>query len=248
MVQLEWHSRVGWLAFGLLATLMTALVWRAYSHPDAELAQASVGKVSITQRGSVTEKAALIIAYGFAGFGYIITATFLPVIARTVIPDSAWPDLFWPMLGIGVAIGALIASRIPSRIDQRWLLVGCYLMQAAGIALSNWIPSLLGFAIGSILVGLPFTAITFFAMQVGRRLHPQAPSAIIGLLSASFGLCQIGGPPLAALLISRAPSTAEGFSWSLNVAASTLVVGAGIYYWMAKKFPDKLSISAVKTG
>jgi hypothetical protein len=121
-------------------------------------------------------------------------------------------------------------------------------MQAVGIALSNWIPSLLGFAIGSILFGLPFTAITFFAMQVGRRLHPQAPSAIIGLLSASFGLCQIGGPPLAALLISSAPSTAIGFSWSLNVAASTLVVGAGIYYWMAKKFPNQLSTSSVKTS
>jgi predicted MFS family arabinose efflux permease len=151
------------------------------------------------------------------------------------------------MLGIGVAVGALIASRIPSRIDQRWLLVGCYLMQAVGIALSNWIPSLLGFAIGSILVGLPFTVITFFAMQVGRRLHPQAPSAIIGLLSASFGLCQIGGPPLAALLIARAPSTAIGFSWSLNVAATSLVAGAGIYFWMAKKFPDKLSASALNT-
>ena len=132
---------------------------------------------------------------------------------------------------------SLIASRIPSRVDQRWLLVCCYLMQAAGIALSNWMPSLAGFAIGSVLVGLPFTAITFFAMQVGRRLHPHAPSAIIGLLSASFGLCQIGGPPLAAALISHAPSTAIGFSWSLNVAASTLVAGAGIYYWMAKRFP-----------
>lgn len=248
MVQLEWHSRVGWLAFGLLASVMTAIVWRAYSTPDAELARASSGQVLVSHSGSVTEKAALTIAYGFAGFGYIITATFLPVIARTALPGSAWPDLFWPMLGIGVALGALIASRIPSRIDQRWLLVGCYLMQAVGIALSNWLPNLLGFAIGSILVGLPFTAITFFAMQVGRRLHPQAPSAIIGLLSASFGLCQIAGPPLAASLIARAPSTAIGFSWSLNVAASSLVIGAAIYYWMAKKFPDKLSESAVKTG
>ena len=248
MVQLEWHSRVGWLAFGLLASVMTAIVWRAYSTPDAELARASSGQVLVSHSGSVTEKAALTIAYGFAGFGYIITATFLPVIARTALPGSAWPDLFWPMLGIGVAVGALIASRIPSHIDQRWLLVGCYLMQAVGIALSNWLPNLLGFAIGSILVGLPFTAITFFAMQVGRRLHPQAPSAIIGLLSASFGLCQIAGPPLAASLIARAPSTAIGFSWSLNVAASSLVIGAAIYYWMAKKFPDKLSESAVKTG
>jgi hypothetical protein len=76
MVQLEWHSRVGWLAFGLLASVMTAIVWRAYSTPDAELARASSGQVLVSHSGSVTEKAALTIAYGFAGFGYIITATF----------------------------------------------------------------------------------------------------------------------------------------------------------------------------
>lgn len=248
MVQLEWHSSHGWLAFGLLAAVMTAIVWRAYAHPDAELALSSGSNEKNSSSGSVTEKAALTIAYGFAGFGYIITATFLPVIARTALPGSAWPDLFWPLLGIGVAIGALIASRIPSHIDQRLLLVGCYLMQAIGIALSNLMPTLSGFAIGSVLVGLPFTAITFFAVQVGRRLHPQAPSAIIGLLSASFGLCQIGGPPVASVLIAHAPSTAVGFSWSLHVAASTLVIGAGIYYWMVKVFPAEPAHSAISTG
>lgn len=248
MVQLEWHSHHGWLAFGLLAAVMTAIVWPAYGLPDAELALGPGSKETTNNSGSVTEKVALTIAYGFAGFGYIITATFLPVIARTALPDSAWPDLFWPLLGIGVAIGALIASRIPTRVDQRLLLVGCYLMQATGIALSNLIPTLPGFAIGSLLVGLPFTAITFFAVQVGRRLHPQAPSAIIGLLSASFGLCQIGGPPVAAALIAQAPSTAAGFSWSLHVAASTLVVGAGIYYWMVKAFPAQQATTAFITS
>ncbi len=237
MVQLGWHATTGWLAFALLATIMTAIVWRAFAAPDAVITPITSAQSGALVSGSFTEKAVLTLAYGLSGFGYIITATFLPVIARTALPGSAWPDFFWPMLGIGVALGALLASRIPSRIDQRLLLMICYLMQSAGVALSNWMPSLAGFAIGSILVGLPFTAITFFAMQVGRRLHPHAPSAIIGLLSAAFGLGQIVGPPMAAALIARAPSTAAGFSWSLDIAAVSLLVGALMYYGMARRFP-----------
>lgn len=238
MVQLGWHSSTGWVAFALLATLMTAIIWPVF-HSDAGLPAPAASHERPTQFGSLTETAALTLAYGLAGFGYIITATFLPVIARTAMPDSPWPDLFWPMLGIAVAVGAVMASRIPARIDQRYLLLACYLIQAAGVALSNWMPTLAGFALGSIMVGLPFTAITFFAMQLGRKLHPQSAPAIIGLLSASFGLCQIIGPPVAAMLLSRASSHAEGFAWSLNIASTTLVIGGLIFWWLASVFPDK---------
>lgn len=237
MVQLGWLSSTGWLAFALLATIMTAIVWQAFGAPDAPPVQVASAQVGHAGAGGLAEKTMLTLAYGLSGFGYIITATFLPVIARTALPGSVWPDFFWPMLGTGVALGALMASRIPSRIDQRQLLTGCYLMQAAGVALSNWMPTLAGFAIGSVLVGLPFTAITFFAMQVGRRLHPHAPSAIIGLLSAAFGMGQIVGPPMAAAILARAPSIAMGFSWSLDIATSSLLLGAVMYYWMAKRFP-----------
>ena len=47
--------------------------------------------------------------------------------------------------------------------------MACYLMQAAGVLLSVWLPSLAGFAFGSLLLGLPFTAITLFALQEARR-------------------------------------------------------------------------------
>ena len=238
MVLTDWRASSGWLAFGILAMVMTVLVWRIFRGADPVLISTDAQLRQKLQGGSTAEKAALTIAYGLAGFGYIITATFLPVIARTALPGSAWLDLFWPILGLGIACGALLATRIPARIDQRLILVGCYLVQAAGVAFSNWLPTLSGFALGSILVGLPFTVITFFVMQLGRRLHPQSASSIIGLLSASFALCQIAGPPVAAMLLARAPDHATGFAWALNLAATTLMAGAGIYLMMMKLFAE----------
>lgn len=238
MVMLDWRAATGWLAFGLLAAVMTALVWPVFRGGEPRIISTVAAKPA-QPNGRLIEKAGLTIAYGLAGFGYIITATFLPVIARTALPGSVWPDLFWPILGVGVACGALVASRIPAHIDQRYLLTGCYLVQALGVALSNWMPTLAGFALGSVLVGLPFTAITFFVMQIGRRLHPHAPSSIIGLLSASFGACQIAGPPVAAFMLARASSHAEGFEWALDLAAASLVAGSVIYLAMIRLFPTR---------
>ena len=68
-----------------------------------------------------------------AGFGYIVTATFLPVIAREALPGSPWLDLFWPIFGLGVIVGALLATRL--RVGRRPALRcsrGAYLIQARG--------------------------------------------------------------------------------------------------------------------
>src|SRR5260221_6207510 len=59
--------------------------------------------------GSGWEKTLFTLAYGIAGFGYIVTATFLPVIARAALPGSIWLDFFWPSLRFGVVITALVA-------------------------------------------------------------------------------------------------------------------------------------------
>jgi hypothetical protein len=186
-----------------------------------------------TGRGEI---ALLAGAYGIAGFGYIVTATFLPVIARQALPGSPWLDLFWPIFGSGVMLGAIIASRLPPG-DNRLLLAACFFVQALGIAVGIWSPSLAGFALGSLLLGLPFTAITFFAMQEIRRLRPLNAPGYMGLATALYGIGQIVGPPMVAFILQRSASPGQGFTWSLEIAAGALVLGALLYLLMARLYP-----------
>jgi len=241
MVASHGSAALGWLIFGVLAALLTAAVWSAFAtRGESAAAVPAAASVAASQRDQShggTEVALLALAYGLAGFGYIITATFLPVIARQSLSGSPWLDMFWPILGAGTIVGVMIASRIRGAGDLRVRLAACYLIQALGIGASLWSPTLAGFAIGSLLLGLPFTAITFFALQEVRRLRPAAPSGLMGLITAMYGLGQIVGPPLAAALLARSPHPAEGFALSLQIAAGGLVLGALIYFAMARMYP-----------
>jgi predicted MFS family arabinose efflux permease len=241
MVAWRWTAATGWLIFGVLAFVLTAAVWRILRGGNERLAAlgtqpAGAASVAPAPHGHA-EMALLTLAYGLAGFGYIITATFLPVIARAALPGSAWLDLFWPIFGLGVMVGALLATRLKPGRDFRLLLAGCYGLQALGIAASLWSPSLAGFAIGSLMLGLPFTALTFFAMQEVRRLRPQHAASFMGLLTATYGVGQILGPLLVAWLLRRTGSQTQGFTLSLQIAAGMLLLGAAVYGWMVRAYP-----------
>ncbi len=76
------------------------------------------------------------IAYDLAWFDYIITATFLPVIARTALRPTASVriDHLWPAFGIGAVIGSLLVARVDKTRDPRLALAVCYVIEALGVA------------------------------------------------------------------------------------------------------------------
>ena len=242
MVAWQWRAATGWLIFGVLAFVLMASVWRTFRSGMSPQPAALAGAPAAAPAGSFggsghSEMAMLAAAYGLAGFGYIVTATFLPVIAREALPGSPWLDMFWPIFGAGVIAGALLATRLRITGDLRLLLAGSYLVQAAGIAVSLWLPSLAGYALGSLMLGIPFTAITFFAMQEVRRLRPAQVASTMGLMTAVYGIGQIIGPPLVALLLRHSATAGEGFTRSLEVAMGALLVGALLYLWMVRAHP-----------
>lgn len=241
LVALAAPAAAGWLTFGVLAAALTAGVWRVFDVrrgvPARGVAAGAGAPSAPPAHAGAAEVTLLTFAYGLAGIGYIITATFLPVIARQALPGSHWLDLFWPLFGVGVMLGAIGASRLRGPGDLRLRLAACYVLQAAGVAASLVSPTLAGFALGSLLLGLPFTAITFFAMQEVRRVRPLQATSFMGLLTAMYGVGQIAGPPLAAWLVGRSATPAQGFATSLWIATGLLALGAAMYVSIARLYP-----------
>ena len=240
MVAAGWTAASGWALFSVLAVAMSAAVWAMFQHRVGTAAAPTAAAPTVAAPGPLAQRSLLALAYGLAGFGYIITATFLPVIARAALPQgSIWPDLFWPLFGVGVALGAWLSTKISAARDRRVLLALAYLVQAGAIVLGMVWPGRTGFALGSLLLGLPFTAITFFALFEARRQWPAAGASFTGLLTALYGIGQIAGPPLVAWLLTQAPTPAQGFNWALGLAAIGLVLGASLYgvmRWRWAKF------------
>jgi MFS family permease len=220
-----------WIGFAVCSGVAGAVVWKTFEHEIPATrgsARVADGVASVSTRA---DSIWLIALYSLAGFGYIITATFLPVIARQALPGSSWPDLFWPAFGLALIAGALIAARLPSSWDNRLLSAACYVIQALGIWLGIVFPSALGLGIGSLLLGLPFTAITFFTMREARRLRGDAAAGLMGYATGAYGLGQIAGPLVAAPIAEHTGS----FSMALWIAVAALGLGAaGLGYLGAR--------------
>jgi predicted MFS family arabinose efflux permease len=226
----RWGSEAGWIGLGVLAVVLVALIWPVFDDgdlpaPAASAAAPVAGTGSAVSASARSDAIWLVALYGLAGFGYIITATFLPVIARQALPGSPWPDFFWPLFGLAIIPGALIGARAPVHWDNRLLLAVAYALQALGVVLSVAWPTIVGFALGSLLLGMPFTAITLFAMRDARRLRGNAAAGLIGYATASYGVGQIIGPLFAAPLAQRTGS----FQLPLLVAAAALALGSVLF-------------------
>jgi fucose permease len=59
----------------------------------------------------------------------------------------------------------------------------------------------------------------------------------MGLLTAMYGVGQIVGPPMAASLIARSATAAQGFSVSLWIASALLAAGALLYLGISRLYP-----------
>lgn len=215
-------SAAAWAVLGLLAMIVTVLVWRYFPSPAAAagVPAGSSGQAAAGSKPLRKDAAALrmILCYGIYGFGYIIPATFLPVMAREAMQGSAAFGWSWPIFGAAAAVSTLAASVLVRRLGNRRVWMLCHLLMAAGCLLPVVATGLGPVFLAALFVGGTFMVVTMVAMQEARQIAGRDAGGLIAAMSAAFATGQILGP-----LTVSAAAGARSFSAGLILAAVLLV-------------------------
>ncbi len=216
------RSSTAWLVLSAVALLAAGFAWPAF-----QVERESMSEIAAIRRDRFRWTRAmvgLIAGYGLFGFGYIIPATFLPVIARDALADPQYYVWFWPACGIAAAASTLLSVPLARRLGDRSLLSGCYLAEALGIALPALSAHPAALAAGTVLFGTTFVVITVAALREARAMAPAHANRLIAAMTAAFAAGQIAGPVVTAHLVQVQGT----FKWPLLMAAAALLLAVAL--------------------
>lgn len=214
-----------WLWLSVLAVVLSLFVLHGlFLQKPNECGQAPTPFI---QNPKLTANA-LIALYGLAGFGYIITATYLPLLVNMVLPDVNVGHI-WAVFGLSAVPSCFVWHSIHKHFGTRTALTANMMTQVAGVLLSVIMPNLLGYGLSALLVGGAFMGTVTLVMPVAQAISKQSGKNLIALVTVSYSMGQIVAPLMAGGLYG----VSQSFVPALIMATFALVVGAWIAYQKA---------------
>jgi predicted MFS family arabinose efflux permease len=210
-------SRTAWLWLGAIGVLITAVVWPVLQDSESAAASAAFAGYRWTP-----DAVRLVACYSAFGIGYIIPATFVPVMAKQVIEDPAVFGWAWPVFGAAAMASTLLAGALDRVFSGRRLWMASACVMALGVAAPLAIGGLAGILACALLVGGTFVVATLAGVQVAREVAGGAAHVLLAAMTAAFAASQVAGPLLVSFLVERSGD----FGGALLLAFGVLVASA----------------------
>jgi MFS family permease len=214
-------SARAWIVMGVLAIGLSLAIWtvfRARAAASAIAAERPGAGAMVWDRESLR----LVLCYGAFGFGYIIPATFLPVMAKQIVRDPAVFGWSWPIFGAAAMGSTLGTTMLRGLITDRRLWIVSHLVMALGVTLPVVWSGIASIMIAALLVGGTFVVITMIGMQEARSFAGARATPLMAAMTSAFALGQIAGPVSVSLVVAAGGS----MSMALAIACVVLLVSA----------------------
>ncbi|MBB2493868.1 YbfB/YjiJ family MFS transporter [Aquipseudomonas ullengensis] len=214
------HSQALWLILALGALMLGVPAWLQLRRQPAPSAAHDAPAANAPDRLGARR---LVLIYGLAGFGYIVTATYLPLLLQGSL-GAIDPLQIWAAFGLGAIPSCFLWHALQQRLGTPRSLALNLLTQALGVVLPVFSHAPWACLGSAVLVGATFMGTVTIAMPAARTYASRVRFNLLATMTAAYGLGQIIGPLLATVLFSYNHS----FNPALLVATAALVAGAAL--------------------
>jgi len=164
-----------------------------------------------------------VIAYGAMGIGYVIPATYLPIMAREIVQSPLVFGWSWPVFGLAALMSTPLVGVFQRRFSNRQIWAGCQIIMAVGLIFPVIYPQIGAIIVSGFCVGGTFMVITMMGMVEAHRLAPpQDVMRHIAIMTTACALGQMIGPVFASWLYG----VTQDFSASMLITSAALILTA----------------------
>jgi len=160
-------------------------------------------------------------AYFCAGFGYVISATFIVAIVNGLPGLAGQGALAFMAIGLAAAPAAFNWDLIARYTGDLNALILAAVLQIVGIVLPVAVGGLIPTLFGALLFGGTFIGMVSLVLTMAGRYYPTRPAKMMGKMTLSYGVAQIIGPAIVGWLATRLGN----YSIGLYLAGGVMVVG-----------------------
>lgn len=227
MLQLGQGWKHQWLWFGALAAILAVPAWRWLPKPDSSPAS---GNGQHMQDRPPTGKFMwlMLTAYFCAGYGYVISATFIVTIVERIPQLAGMGALTFAVVGLAAAPAVMNWDLIARKIGYLNALIMAYSLQIAGIVLPTFFHSLEVALFSALLFGGTFIGCVSLVLTMAGRLYPSKPAKLMGKMTLSYGAAQMIAPALTGILAEKTGH----YDIGLWLAGGFVAVGTVLIVWL----------------
>lgn len=215
-----------WLGASCISGVLLIVLWLLLprdAHIPQEMAQPLKADKSI-------QWWQLALLYGLAGFGYIIVATYLPVMAKG-LGASFIAEHIWSVVGLAVIPGCYGWLWVARKGNILPCLSLNLIVQACCVVLAALTHSSILLTLGCIGFGATFMGTSSLVMPLAKKIKAPQKVNLLGLVTLTYGVGQIAGP----LMVSAFENRGQSLTGPTLLGAGALFIAAGISHLQYRK-------------
>jgi MFS family permease len=217
-IQFDWHTQ--WQYLAVCAVLLAIPAWRWLPVPK-------IYTFTIQTNAAATPPTSrfirvMLASYFCAGYGYVISATFIVTIVERMPGLVGSGNLSFIILGLAAAPAVLLWDRIARKTGYLKAIMLALLAQMLAILLPLWFSSLMVVLLSAALFGATFIGVVSLVLTMAGRLYPSKPAKLMGKMTLAYGSAQVIAPALTGYIAD----TTGQYTIGLYLAAFFVGLGA----------------------